>query len=104
MKTKHSLFLLLPLLLAQELLPVGPWRQVSTGLASLAFFSHLHGLWHNIRLNLTGSDSDLVRTGRPLAAVLIVLGLALTLALVLLVLWGDPLADGVAQAAKLVSG
>lgn len=95
--------LLLPLLLAQELLPAGPWRQVATGLVALAFFTHLHGLWHNIRLNLTGSDSDLVRTGRPLAAVLIVLGLALTVALVLFALWGDPLMDGVALVATWVS-
>jgi hypothetical protein len=82
---------LLPLLLLQEALPAGPWRQAASGLATVACGTHLHGLWHNIRLNSTGPESDLVRVGRPLAAVVILIALLLLMTAVFAVLWDDPL-------------
>ncbi len=87
---------LLPLLLVQECFPPTPWRMAATGLCALAFMLHLQGLWHNIRINISGTDSDLVRVGRPLSLVLIVLALAGAVSATIAVLWSDPVRDGIA--------
>lgn len=66
--------LLAPALVAQELLP-RPWRPMATGAVGLLLVQHLSGLFHNLRLNWDGDQSDLVRVGRALSVVLIWCGL-----------------------------
>lgn len=48
-----------------------PWPAIATGIASFAYLHHIHGLYHNIRINFWGSEGDLSRVGRPLSFVLI---------------------------------
>lgn len=64
-----------------------PWHVAGSALSAFAFVLHLQGLWHNLRLNWRGDGSDLVRLGRPLAAVLIVGVLLLVTAWVIGMLW-----------------
>jgi hypothetical protein len=80
-------FLLVPALLARVLVPEGPWRALTSGLSAFAFVQHLQGLYHNIRLNFWGKDSDLARVGRPLSGVLIAGALMLVAAWVINTLW-----------------
>jgi hypothetical protein len=79
--------LLVPCLLAAHLLPEGRWHALASGLAGFAAVHHVQGLFHNVRLNFWGKDSDLVKIGRPLSLVLIVGALALVAAWTISVLW-----------------
>lgn len=86
----------LPLLLTGALLgrrfvpAAGPWEALFSGLAAFFFFNHLQGLYHNIRLNFWGKESDLVKVGRPLSAVLITGTLLLVTAWTIHELWPTP--------------
>lgn len=79
---------LIPALLIVRLSAVGSvWHHVGSALSALAFVLHLQSLWHNLRLNWRGDDSDLVRLGRPLALVLIVGAVLLVGAWTIVMLW-----------------
>lgn len=78
-----------PVLVGQHLAGQTDWRAPLSLLAGWALIAHLHGLYHNIRLNFFGSDSDLAVTGRLLGLVLIASGLCLLAALALSVLWSS---------------
>lgn len=83
----------LPLLLAPALgvrhaVHGGDWGgQISAGAVAFLWFTHLQGLWHNVRLNFTGEGADLVKVGRPLSMVLIAGCLLLVTAWTLFALW-----------------
>jgi len=81
--------LLTPVLLLRQFAVTtpGPWRQVLSGLAAFLVIHHLQALYHNIRINLSGDQSDLVKVGRPLSFVLIVLSVLLLAAWTIRVLW-----------------
>lgn len=81
--------LLLPVLITRHLFITepGPWRQVLSATVAFLAITHVHGLYHNIRINFSGDQSDLVKVGRPLAVVLIVLVLMLVSAWTLRTLW-----------------
>jgi hypothetical protein len=71
------------MLLVHRLVPdEQPWPDIATGLVGLAIIDHLHGLYHNVRLNFWGGETDFAKAGRPLMLVLIVLSLLLTAATV----------------------
>ena len=58
-----------------------PWYHVlMSGLISFAYVHHLHGLYHNVRLNFWGKQSDLAKAGRPLSIACIASCLALVTA------------------------
>lgn len=79
---------LIPALLIVRLAAEGTvWHAAGSALSAFAYLLHLQALWHNLRLNWRGDDSDLVRLGRPLAAVLIVGVLLLVTAWVVGMLW-----------------
>lgn len=78
--------LLLPCLLALHVAPAGPWHGLAAGATGLAYVHHLHGLFHNVRLNARGAGSDLVKIGRPLSVVLILGTLMLVTAWVITLL------------------
>jgi hypothetical protein len=84
--------LLAPALGARHLLAddPGPWRTALSALSAFLAVTHLHALYHNIRINITGDQSDLVRVGRPLSAVLIAIALMLIAAWTLVALWSGP--------------
>lgn len=84
----------LPLLLAPVLITrhfiitdPDPWRQVLSGAAAFLAVTHLQALYHNIRINISGDQADLVKVGRPLSFVLIALVLMLVSAWVIRALW-----------------
>jgi hypothetical protein len=79
---------LVPCLLLLRFAPEGRWHALASGLVGFAYIHHLHGLFHNVRLNARGSGSDLVKVGRPLSAVLISGSLMLITAWVISMLWG----------------
>lgn len=60
-----------------------PWRHVLSGLAAFLYVTHLQALYHNIRINISGEQADLVKVGRPLSFVLIALAMMLVSAWVL---------------------
>ncbi|MFM2091454.1 MAG: Peptidase M50B-like, partial [Planctomycetota bacterium] len=78
-----------PLLAIQHVAGERDWRPAVTLLCGWALVAHLHGLYHNIRLNFFGSDSDLAVTGRLLGMVLIACALVLLAALAVWVLWSS---------------
>ena len=77
----------LPLLAAQQLAGHASWRWALTLLAVWGLVAHLHGLWHNLRLNFSARDGDLATTGRLLGLVLIACALLLTAAAAVRALW-----------------
>jgi len=77
---------LLPCLLALRFAPAGSWHALASGCTGLAYVHHLHGLFHNVRLNARGAGSDLVKIGRPLSAMLILGTLMLVTAWVITLL------------------
>lgn len=79
--------LLVPALIAQEFVPP-EWRPAATFAVGLLAVHHLHGLWHNVRLNFLGKQSDLARIGRLLSLVLIACALLGLAGLLMRVLWG----------------
>ena len=79
--------MLMPALLVVRLLDPGPWHGLASGVAAFAYVHHLQGLWHNVRLNFFGKDSDLVKVGRPLSLVLIAGILLLVTAWTIDLLW-----------------
>ena len=80
--------LLIPALLIVRLSADGSiLHALGSSLSAFTFLLHLQGLWHNLRLNWRGDDSDLVRLGRPLAGVLIVGVLLLVTAWTIGMLW-----------------
>ncbi|MCS6970750.1 MAG: hypothetical protein RMM29_07045 [Planctomycetota bacterium] len=85
--------LLLPVLALRHygVVEPGPARQVMSALVGFLFLHHLQGLFYNVRINCTGDQADLVKVGRPLAFVLIVLALMLVTAWTLrVVMIGSP--------------
>lgn len=81
--------LLLPALVARHFFvsEPGAWRHVLSGAVAFLFATHLQGLYHNVRINISGNQSDLVKVGRPLSFVLISLVLMLVSAWTLRALW-----------------
>ena len=61
-------------------------RSPSAAVAFLAI-THLQSLYHNVRINLSGDQADLVKVGRPLSFVLIALVMMLVAAWTIRVLW-----------------
>ncbi len=82
--------LLIPVLILRQFVITGPepWRHALSAAAAFLFITHLQSLYHNVRINLSGDQADLVKVGRPLAFVLIVLVLMLVSAWTIRVLWG----------------
>ncbi len=64
-----------------------PWRQVLSGAVAFLAITHLQSLYHNIRINLSGEQADLVKVGRPLSFVLIALSMMLVAAWTIRCLW-----------------
>jgi len=81
--------LLTPALITQEFAPAA-WRPWATFAVGLLAIHHLHGLWHNVRLNFLGSQSDLARIGRLLSLVLITGALLGLGGVMMRVLWVTP--------------
>ena len=81
--------LLIPVLVVRHFIITdpGPWRQVLSGAVAFFAITHLQALYHNIRINLSGDQADLVKVGRPLAFVLIALALMLVVAWIIRALW-----------------
>ena len=61
-----------------------PWLQAA---CAWAIIHHLHGLYHNIRINFWGKDADLTKAGKPLSVVVIATVLLATLGLTARVIW-----------------
>jgi hypothetical protein len=86
----------LPLILGSALLvrrfipDQGIWPAVATAFASFAYLQHLQALYHNVRLNFWGNETDLARVGRPLALVLITGGVMLVTGWTIHELWTEP--------------
>lgn len=81
--------LLLPALATRHFIITapGPWRHALSAAVAFLFVHHLQALYHNIRLNVSGDQADLVKVGRPLSFVLIALFQMLVSAWVLRALW-----------------
>jgi hypothetical protein len=81
--------LLLPVLVTRQFIIIDPqpWRHVLSAAAAFLAIHHLQALYHNIRINLSGEQADLVKIGRPLAFVLIALAMMLVAAWTIRVLW-----------------
>lgn len=81
--------LLIPVLVLRQFVITGPdpWRHVLSAAVAFLFVTHLQSLYHNVRINLSGDQADLVKVGRPLSFVLIVLVLMLVAAWTIRVLW-----------------
>lgn len=79
--------LLLPALLAQETVPLR-WRPLASFAVGALAVHHLHGLWHNVRLNFLHRQADLPRVGRLLSLVLISAALLATAELGMRVMGG----------------
>lgn len=63
------------------------WLQITGALAGFLLIHHYHAVYHNVRINISGKQSDLVKVGRPLSFVLIACGLLLTTYWWLRVMW-----------------
>lgn len=63
------------------------WAPWLSGLAGFFYVDHLHGLYHNIRLNFWGKQADLSRASKPLSIAAISSALCLTTAFTLWVLY-----------------
>jgi hypothetical protein len=81
------LLLIPPLAVAPFVPGDGPWHPLCSAVAAFAALQHLQGLYHNVRLNFSGTGADLPKVGRPLSLVLIAGSLLLIAAWVLTVLW-----------------
>lgn len=81
--------LLVPALVVRHLVITepGPWRHALSAAVAFLAVTHLQGLYHNIRINISGDQSDLVKVGRPLAFVLIAMTLMGLAAWTLRALW-----------------
>jgi len=81
--------LLLPALFARHLLVTGPgpWRHVLSAAVAFLVVHHLQSLYHNVRINVSGDQADLVKVGRPLSFVLIALAQLLLAAWTIRALW-----------------
>jgi hypothetical protein len=85
--------LMAPVLITRQFIITAPdpWRHLLSALVAFLWVTHLQALYHNIRLNVSGDQADLVKVGRPLSFVLIALSLLLISAWTLRVLWtGSP--------------
>lgn len=84
--------LLVPVLAARHLLAGTPdgWRHVLSGAAAFLVITHVQSLYHNIRINVSGDQSDLVKVGRPLSFVLIAMAMMLMAAWTVRALWSGP--------------
>ena len=59
--------LLAPVLIARSLIGPGTGEMILTGVAGFLLVQHLHGLYHNVRLNFWGRQADLTRAGKLLS-------------------------------------
>lgn len=84
--------LLLPALVVRHFIIVAPdpWRHALSGAVAFFFITHLQALYHNVRINVSGEQADLVKVGRPLSFVLIALVLMLVAAWTVRALWSGP--------------
>ena len=78
--------ILIPLFIAHLFIQDAHYRLVLSGLICFAFVHHVHGLYHNIRLNFWGKQADLSKAGKPLSIACISSCLALVTAWTLRVL------------------
>ncbi len=78
---------LLPVLLARWVCPEGLLRMLLSAACGAFLVFHLHGLWHNLRLNFFGAEADITKVGKPLSLALIVVGLELLAALAVYILF-----------------
>lgn len=79
--------LLAPALLVRQFIPLpAPWPEALGAAIAFLYAHHLQALYHNVRLNISGDQADLVKVGRPLALVLIAAALLLVTAWTLRVL------------------
>lgn len=73
--------LLAPALAARWVVDEPGWPRTALSAAcGFLLVHHLHGLWHNVRLNIRGRQGDLARAGRVLSLVAIASVLLLVLA------------------------
>ena len=81
--------LLTPALIVRQFIVIDPgaWRHALSGAVAFLAITHLQALYHNVRINLSGDQADLVKVGRPLSFVLIALALLLVAAWTIRVLW-----------------
>ncbi len=81
--------LLLPALVVRHFIVVAPgsWRHALSAAVAFLFVTHLQSLYHNVRINISGDQADLVKVGRPLSFVLIGLVLILVAAWTIRALW-----------------
>ncbi|NRA37769.1 MAG: M50 family metallopeptidase [Planctomycetes bacterium] len=77
---------LIPLFIATWFIDGERAQMTLSGCISFAFIHHLHGLFHNIRLNFWGKQADLTKAGRILSIVCIASCLVLVTAWTLKVL------------------
>ena len=81
--------MLLPVLVTRHFIIIDPqpWRHALSAAMAFLAITHLQALYHNIRINLSGEQADLVKVGRPLAFVLIALAMMLVAAWTIRALW-----------------
>lgn len=82
--------LLIPVLIVRQFIIIAPgsWRHALSAAVAFLAITHLQALYHNVRINLSGDQADLVKVGRPLSFVLIALVMMLVAAWTIRVLWG----------------
>jgi len=81
--------LLVPVLVVRHFVIIAPdpWRHALSAAVAFFFVTHLQSLYHNVRINISGDQADLVKVGRPLSFVLIALVLMLVSAWTIRALW-----------------
>ncbi len=71
---------LIPLFVLHWFMTNPNYLTILSGFISFAYVHHLHGLYHNIRLNFWGKQADLSKAGKPLSIACIISCLALVTA------------------------
>lgn len=72
--------LMAPVLIIRTLMDPGRAEMIVTGFVGFLLTDHLHGLYHNVRLNFWGKQADLTRAGKLLSIGVIASCLFLVLA------------------------
>jgi hypothetical protein len=89
---RGTIIALAPYTLPLVLLPLLLWRAFNghlpwlSGLVTFFWVYHLHGLYHNVRLNFWGKQADLSKAGKPLSIAAIATALFLVTAWTLRIL------------------